>query len=131
MFIRREMFNLVPRVCRVLGNVCYLHACSNKDYGEKKTSSCYTYRELAMHQVIFLHINRISCSSPRKRLLGVLFYVIYTERESVIYHGIKTPRSVLKNEAVGRFFLTTSRCFETVVKNYFEFFIYLLKRISI
>ena len=32
-------------------------------------------------------------------------------------------RSVLKNEAVGRVFLTTSRCFETVVKNYFEFFI--------
>ena len=30
--------------------------------------------------------------------------VIYTERESVLYHGIKTPRSVLKNEAVGRVF---------------------------
>ena len=31
-------------------------------------------------------------------------YVIYTEWESVLYHGIKTPRSVLKNEAVGRVF---------------------------
>ena len=30
--------------------------------------------------------------------------VIYTERESVLYHGIKTPRSVLKNEAVDRVF---------------------------
>ena len=30
--------------------------------------------------------------------------VIYTERESVLYHGIKTPRSVLKNEAVGQVF---------------------------
>ena len=29
-------------------------------------------------------------------------YVIYTEREIVLYHGIKTPRSVLKNEAVKR-----------------------------
>ena len=28
--------------------------------------------------------------------------VIYTEHESVLYHGIKTQRSVLKNEAVGR-----------------------------
>ena len=41
--------------------------------------------------------------------------VIYTERESVLYHGIKTPSRPS--------FLTTSRCFETVVKNYFEFFI--------
>ena len=32
------------------------------------------------------------------------YYVIYTERESVLYHGIKTPRSVLKNKAVGRVF---------------------------
>ena len=30
-----------------------------------------------------------------------------------------------------RVFLTTSRCFETMVNNYFEFFIELLKRISI
>ena len=30
--------------------------------------------------------------------------VIYTERESVLYHGIKTPRSVLKTEAVGQVF---------------------------
>ena len=30
--------------------------------------------------------------------------VIYTERESVLYHGIKTQRSVLKNEAVGQVF---------------------------
>ena len=48
--------------------------------------------------------------------MNSVYYVIYTERESVLYHGIKTPRSVLS-------FLTTSRCFETVVKNYFEFFI--------
>ena len=27
-----------------------------------------------------------------------IHYVIYTERESVLYHGIKTPRSVLKND---------------------------------
>ena len=36
--------------------------------------------------------------------LFYMYYVIYTERESVLYHGIKTPRSVLKNEAVGRVF---------------------------
>ena len=34
----------------------------------------------------------------------LLLDVIYKERESVLYHGIKTPRSVLKNEAVGRVF---------------------------
>ena len=33
-----------------------------------------------------------------------MFYVTYTEQESVLYHGIKTPRSVLKNEAVDRVF---------------------------
>ena len=31
-------------------------------------------------------------------------YVIYTERESVLYHGIKTPKNVLKKEAVGGVF---------------------------
>ena len=36
--------------------------------------------------------------------LFYMYYVIYTERESVLYHGIKTPRSVLRNEAVGRVF---------------------------
>ena len=38
-----------------------------------------------------------------------------------------------KCEKRGRWpsFLTTSRCFETVVKHYFEFFIWLFKRISI
>ena len=30
--------------------------------------------------------------------------VIYTERDGVLYHDIKTPRSLLKNEAVGRDF---------------------------
>ena len=30
--------------------------------------------------------------------------VIYKERESVLHHGIKTPRSVLKNEVIGRVF---------------------------
>ena len=45
-----------------------------------------------------------------KRIFGIytrcqqMFYVIYTERESVVYHGVKTPRSGLKNEAVGRVF---------------------------
>ena len=52
-----------------------------------------------------------------------IYYVIYTERESVLYHGIKTPRSMLK--------LLTYRCFETVVKNYFDFIILLIKRVNI
>ena len=41
----------------------------------------------------------------KKNLRETIAYVIYyTERESVLYHGIKTPRSVLKNEAVGQVF---------------------------
>ena len=34
-------------------------------------------------------------------ILYIYIYVIYTERESVLYHGTKTPRSVLKNEVIG------------------------------
>ena len=34
--------------------------------------------------------------------LSTKLYVIYTERESVLYHNIKAQRSVLKNEAVGQ-----------------------------
>ena len=32
----------------------------------------------------------------------IYIYVIYKEQDSVLYHGSKTPRSVLKNKAVGR-----------------------------
>ena len=46
-----------------------------------------------------------------KRLLYWVFDVIYKERESILYYGMKTPRSVLKNEAVNEFFLSNFEVF--------------------
>ena len=66
--------------------------------------------------------NKKSEQNNNKNIKNI-YYVIYTERESVLYHGIKTPRSMLK--------LLTYRCFETVVKNYFDFIILLIKRVNI
>ena len=43
--------------------------------------------------------------------------VIYQGRGRVFHQVIQTPRSVLENEAVGRVFLTTSRCLDNLMKH--------------
>ena len=69
-------------------------------------------------------------SSPSARFvnpiqIGRPYCIYYIKKlESVLYHGIKTPRSAcVEKRGRRQSFLTTSMCFETVVKNYFDFFI--------
>ena len=50
-------------------------------------------------------------------LLTVTFQVIDQTRGRVFHQDIQTPRSVLKNEVVGRVFLTTSRCLDILMKH--------------
>ena len=52
------------------------------------------------------------------------FDKLHKELGIVLYHGLKTPRSVLKILGYRLVFQHTSRCFDTVVKNAFLFFIY-------
>ena len=40
--------------------------------------------------------------------------------KAFFYHSIKTPRSVLTNEAIAELFKPTSRCFEIVVKKFLQ-----------
>ena len=63
--------------------------------------SIYQYLEIGGRFTTTFLLTLISIFSHK---YGWVWEVIYKERESVLYHGIKTQRSVLKNKAVGQVF---------------------------
>ena len=61
-------------------------------------------RALSHIKTLIKHVFRLFYLHELLMYFEQCFEVIYTERESVLYHAIKTPRRVLKNEAAGRGF---------------------------